>query len=130
MKEGQKERVNDLLSEVIIGSAIEVHRNLGPGLLESTYEECLCWELRQSGLAIGRQVFAPITYKGSRLRILYRLDLVVEERIVVEIKAVDRLAAVHEAQLLTYLKHTGMRVGLLLNFNSAVLRDGLRRLTL
>ncbi|HEY4954262.1 MAG TPA: GxxExxY protein [Gemmatimonadaceae bacterium] len=112
-----------------IGRAIEVHRQLGPGLLESTYEECLCWELREAGVGINRQVSVPILYKGKPIAAAYRLDLIVEQRIIVEIKAVDRLAPVHEAQLLTYLKHTGISTGLLFNFNTPVLRDGMRRLS-
>ena len=120
----------DLLSEAIIGSAIEVHRELGPGLFESSYEECLCWELRESGLSIVRQTMVPIVYKGNSLAAAYRIDIVVEKRVLIEVKAVEKLAKVHEAQVLTYLRHTGLHTGLLLNFNSAVLRDGLKRLSL
>jgi GxxExxY protein len=119
---------NDTLTEAVIGRAIEVHRRLGPGLLESTYGECLAWELRDEGLKFARQVQVPVVYRGEALAAVYRLDFVVEDRVVLEIKAVERLAPVHEAQLLTYLKHTGIPVGLLLNFNCAVLKDGLRRL--
>jgi GxxExxY protein len=120
----------DLLTERIIGAAIEVHRELGPGLLESTYEQCLCWELRDAGLRLDRQVMIPLNYKGNSLAAVYRPDLVVEDRVMVEIKAVDRLASVHESQLLTYMRHTGIKTGLLLNFNCARLRDGLKRLSL
>jgi GxxExxY protein len=120
----------DLLTEKIIGAAIEVHRNLGPGLLESTYEQCLCWELKESGFSVTRQVIVPISYKGNSLDAVYRPDVVVEHRVIVEIKAVDRLASVHEAQLLTYMRHTGIHTGLLLNFNCARLRDGLKRFSL
>jgi GxxExxY protein len=130
MADKKRPFTNDLLTEAIIGRAIEVHRILGPGLLESNYEECLCWELRQAGFAIARQLRVPVIYKGNQLASPYRLDIVVEQRVIVEIKAVDRFAPVHEAQLLTYLKHTGIPVGLLLNFNTPVLRDGLRRLHL
>ena len=118
----------DSLTEKIIGLAIEVHRVLGPGLLESNYEECLCWELREAGLAFVRQLRVPLVYKGVDLGNPYRVDLVVENRVIVEVKAVDRFAPVHEAQVLTYLKHTGIPVGLLFNFNTPVLRDGMRRL--
>lgn len=119
---------NDPLTESIIGHAIEVHRQLGPGLLESAYEECLCYELKQSGLAYQRQVPLPVIYKTVRLDCGYRLDLVVEQSVILELKTVERLLPVHEAQMLTYLKLSGIRTGLLLNFNSAVLKDGLRRL--
>ncbi len=120
----------DSLTETIIGAAIEVHRHLGPGLLESTYEQCLCWELRAAGLKLDRQVMIPISYKGNSTAAVYRPDLVVEDRIMIEIKAVDRLASVHEAQLLTYMRHTGIGTGLLLIFNCPRLRDGLKRLSL
>jgi len=120
----------DLLTEAIIGAAIEVHRHLGPGLLESTYEQCLCWELRDAGLTFVRQTMIPIKYKGDSTAGVYRPDLVVEETVMIEVKAVDRLASVHEAQLLTYMRHTGIHTGLLLNFNCSRLRDGLKRLSL
>jgi GxxExxY protein len=120
---------NDPLTESVIGFAIEVHRQLGPGLLESAYEECLCFELKQSGFAY-RQVPLPVTYKSVRLDCGYRLDIVVEQSVILELKTVERLLPVHEAQMLTYLKLSGVRTGLLLNFNSAVLKDGLRRLVL
>jgi GxxExxY protein len=118
----------DPLTERIIGLAIEVHRVLGPGLLESNYEECLCWELREARLAFMRQFRVPIVYKGVDLGNPYRVDIVVENRLIVEVKAIDRFAPVHEAQVLTYLKHTGLPVGLLFNFNTPVLREGMRRL--
>jgi GxxExxY protein len=120
----------DLLTEKIIGFAIEVHRQLGPGLLESAYEECLCFELGHAGMEFQRQVPLPVIYKSVRLDCGYRFDLLIENKVVVELKTVERLMAVHEAQVLTYLKLSGLRTGLLLNFNSAVLRDGLRRLVL
>jgi GxxExxY protein len=119
-------RVNEL-TEKIIGAAIEVHRHLGPGLLESAYEECLCHELNLSGLRFQRQVSVPVAYKGLRLECAYRLDLLVEDLVIVEIKAVDELAPIHQAQVLTYLKAMGKEVGLLLNFNVPVLKDGIRR---
>lgn len=119
-----------LLTEQIIGAAIEVHRSIGPGLLESTYEECLDRELRESGLVVSRQLVVPLTYKGKPLASTYRLDLIVEERVIVEVKAVEKLARVHVAQMLSYLHHTGLRVGLILNFNNALLPDGIKRVSL
>ena len=116
------------LSEKIIGLAIEVHRQLGPGLLESAYEECLAYELGRSDVSYRRQVPLPVVYKEVRLEAVYRMDLVVEDEIVVEIKAAERLLPIHEAQMLTYLKLSGYKVGLLMNFNSIVLKEGLRRL--
>jgi GxxExxY protein len=107
-----------------------VHRALGPGLLESAYEECLCHELSLRGISFRRQIPQPVSYKAVKLECGYRLDLVVAERLVVEVKAVDALHPIHTAQLLTYLKLSGHRVGLLLNFHSTVLKDGLKRLVL
>ena len=121
---------NDLLTEKIIGFAIEVHRHLGPGLLESAYEECLCYELTQSGLVFRRQVPLPVVYKGVHLDCGYRLDLVIEKQVILELKTVERLMPIHDAQLLTYMKLSGIPTGLLLNFNTAILKDGLRRLML
>jgi GxxExxY protein len=108
--------------------AMDVHRHLGPGLLESAYEECLCRELEQGGLGFTRQAPVVVLYKGLRLDCAYRLDLLIEDELVVEIKAVDKLAPIHEAQLLTYLRLSGLRVGLLMNFNTTRLKDGLRRM--
>ena len=121
---------NDLLTEKIIGFAIEVHRQLGPGLLESAYEECLCYELKQNGIQLQRQVALPVVYKAVRLDCGYRMDIVVDGQVIIELKTVERLLPVHEAQMLTYMKLSGIRTGLLLNFNSAVLKDGIRRLML
>ena len=121
---------NDLLTEKIIGFAIEVHRQLGPGLLESAYEECLCHELRRGELSFQRQVPLPVIYKSIRLDCGYRLDIVVEQAVILELKTVERLLPIHEAQILTYLKLSGLHTGLLLNFNSAVLKDGIRRIVL
>jgi GxxExxY protein len=121
---------NDLLTEKIIGFAIEVHRHIGPGLLESAYEECLCYELTQSGHAFRRQVPLPAVYKGVHLDCGYRLDLVIEKQVILELKTVERLMPIHDAQLLTYMKLSGIPTGLLLNFNTAILKDGLRRLML
>jgi GxxExxY protein len=123
-------RENDLLTERIIGFAIEVHRQLGPGLLESAYEECLCFELRQAGIAFRQQLPLPVIYKSIQLDCGYRLDIVIESRLILELKTVERLLPIHEAQLLTYMKLSGIRTGLLLNFNTAVLKDGVRRLML
>jgi GxxExxY protein len=120
----------DQVSRKVIGLAIEVHKTLGPGLLESAYEQCLCHELTRHALAFRRQVPVLVNYKGLQLDCCYRLDIVVGNFLIVEIKAVDRLLPVHNAQLLTYLKLTGIGVGLLLNFHTVVLRDGLRRMIL
>jgi GxxExxY protein len=119
---------NDRLTERVIGLAIEVHRQLGPGLLESAYEECLCYELRHAELAFRRQVALPVVYKSVRLDCGYRLDVVVDERLILELKTVERLLPIHEAQVITYLRLSGIPTGLLLNFNSAILKHGLRRL--
>ena len=118
----------DELSETVIGLAIEVHRELGPGLLESAYEHCLCWELEQNGLRFARQCDLPVTYKGTRLDCGYRMDLVVEGRLLLELKCVDKLLPIHDAQVLTYLRLSGLRHGLLMNFKTPVLHKGLRRL--
>ena len=107
-----------------------MHRHLGPGLLESAYEECLFWELGQAGLKTQRQVPLPVVYKEVQLDLGYRLDLVVEDELIVELKTVEKLLPIHEAQLLTHLKLSGMKTGLLLNFHSAVLRDGMKRMVL
>ena len=116
------------ITDAIIGSAIEVHQALGPGLLESAYEECLCYELAHRGLAFRRQVPLPVVYKGVRLECGYRMGVVVERRVIVELKTVERLMPVHQAQLLTYLKLTKIRLGLLMNFHVSVLHYGIRRL--
>jgi GxxExxY protein len=118
------------LTRAIIGAAIEVHRSLGPGLLESAYEECLCRELELQGIAFERQKPLPLEYKGLKLECGYRVDLVVDGTVVVEIKSVEALLPIHEAQLLTYMKLGGWKVGLLINFNVPVLKQGIRRLVL
>jgi GxxExxY protein len=115
------------LTSQIIGAAIEVHRHLGPGLLESAYEECLCYELQQQGLNFERQLPFKIEYKEIKIDRGYRLDLLVEDKIVVELKTVDKLLPMHEAQILTYLKLSGKHVGLLINFNVKILKDGIKR---
>ncbi len=121
---------NDPLTEKIIGAAIEVHRALGPGLLESAYEECLCHELRLGGFAFVRQQPLPVIYKGVHLDCGYRLDIVVDGRVIVELKTADRLLPIHEAQILTYLRLAGIHTGLLLNFNVPALRQGIKRMVL
>ena len=115
------------VTEIIIGSAIDVHKVLGPGLLESAYEECLCYELKLQGLDVCRQVNLPVIYKEVSLDAGYRLDLMVEDKVVVELKTVDRLMPIHDAQLLTYMKLINCSVGLLINFNVPVLKQGIRR---
>jgi len=115
------------ITEQIIGAAIEVHRALGPGLLESAYEECLCRELSLREIPFERQRPLPVEYKGTTLDCGYRLDLLVMGTVVVEIKAVESIEPIHEAQLLTYLKLGGWKLGLLINFNVPVLKDGIRR---
>ena len=116
------------ITEAIIGAGIEVHRTIGPGLLESAYEECLCRELQLRRIAFQRQLALPVRYKGLALETGYRLDLLVEGQVVVEIKAIESLMPVHSAQLLTYMKLGGWPAGLLMNFHTAVLKDGIRRL--
>ncbi len=115
------------ITEQILGAAIAVHRALGPGLLESAYEACLAFELVDRGLAIVRQTALPVVYRGVRIDCGYRLDLVVEGEVIVEIKAVERILPVHEAQILTYLKLSELPVALLLNFNVPLLKDGIKR---
>ncbi|MGO8915009.1 MAG: GxxExxY protein [Stellaceae bacterium] len=119
-----------ILSERIIKMAIDVHRELGPGLLESAYEGCLCYELEEGGIAYARQVPLAIVYKTVRLDCGYRMDIVVERELLIEVKAVERLMPIHEAQILTYLRLSGLKVGLLMNFNNVMLKDGLRRFVL
>jgi len=122
------ERENlDRITDSIIGAAIEVHRALGPGLLESAYEACLAFELAQHGLVVEQQKPLPVVYREVKLDCGYRLDLLVAGRVIVEIKAVNRLAPIHQAQLLSYLKLSGCKVGLLINFNVEVVKDGIRR---
>jgi GxxExxY protein len=115
------------LTDQIIGSAIEVHQELGPGLLESAYEECLCWELQERGLSYQRQVDLPIVYKGVSLDCAYRRDILVEDQVLLELKSVDNILPIHIAQLMTYLRLKKIHVGLLMNFNVALLKDGITR---
>ncbi len=119
--------INELTREVI-GAAIEIHKILGPGLLESAYEECLCREFELRKLPYERQKELPIEYKGVKLDCGYRLDIVVAKSLILELKVCERLEPIHKAQLLTYLKLTGIKVGLLINFNVPVLKDGIRRM--
>jgi GxxExxY protein len=116
------------LTERVIGAAIRVHRELGPGLLESAYQACLVHEMNDGGLHVARQVPLPVIYKGTKLDCGYRVDLMVEQSVIVELKAVERLDSIHIAQVLTYLRLSGCQVGLLFNFNVRLLRDGLRRI--
>ena len=116
------------ITEAVIGAGIAVHRELGPGLLESTYETCLAYELVERGLKVERQKALPVRYRGIHLDCGYRIDLLVENRVIVELKVVERLEPIHEAQLLSYLKLSGSTVGLLMNFNVTELRRGIRRL--
>lgn len=120
--------IEDVVSNKIIGSAIEVHRTLGPGLLESAYEECLCHELKLSGVAFERQKLLPVVYKDVRLDCGYKLDIVVEGVVVVELKSVRQLEPIHGAQLLTYLKLSELKLGLLINFNVPLVKLGIKRI--
>jgi GxxExxY protein len=128
-QEGGKAGSFEDCSEQVIGACIEVHRHLGPGLLESAYEQCLAYEFPRLGLKFQRQRPVTITYKELRLPHAYRLDFVIEDEVILELKAIEQLSPVHEAQLLTYLKATGLRTGLLVNFGAVTIRHGLRRLT-
>jgi GxxExxY protein len=121
---------HDRLAHRIVDSAFAVHRALGPGLLESVYEQCLVCELASRGIPVQRQIAVPVVYRGIRIDFGFRMDLLVDSLIVVEIKAIERLLAVHEAQLLTYLKLSGNRLGILINFNVVRIKDGLRRMVL
>lgn len=116
------------ISSKIIGAAIEVHKQLGPGLLESTYETCLAYELKQMGLDVKQQQALPVLYKEVKLDAGYRIDLLIENKVIIEIKSVEALADIHTAQLLTYLKLKDLKLGLLINFNSVRVVDGLKRI--
>jgi GxxExxY protein len=117
----------DALTDKIIGCAIEVHKNLGPGLLESVYEECLFFELINNNINVTRQQKIPLVYKGVKLENDFRIDLLIENRVIVELKSIDKLLPIHEAQLITYLKLTNIHTGLLINFNVKYLVDGIVR---
>lgn len=122
--------MRDPLTHLIIGAAIEVHREFGPGILESAFEECMCFELTSAGVSYRRQVPLPVMYKGQRLDHGFRPDLIVENRVIVELKNVETILRVHELQLLTYLKLSGIELGLLINIQSSRLIDGVKRLIL
>lgn len=115
------------LTEKIIGCAIEVHRHLGPGLLESAYEECLAYELNVKGLNSTRQVSVPVVYKTNQLDCGYRIDILVENTVIIELKSIEALAPIHEAQILTYMKFANKEIGLLINFNVTLLKNGIKR---
>jgi len=127
---GSKNMDINHLTGQIIGAAIEIHKELGPGLLESAYEECLCHEFNLRKISYKRQQSLPIEYKGIKLDCGYRIDIIVKDLVILELKSVDRLQPIHDAQLLTYLKLTGLKVGLLINFNVSVLKQGIKRLIL
>ncbi len=135
MHEGHEETeplpaATERVGRAVLNAAFAVHKALGPGLLESVYEACLAEELQQAGLAVERQAGIPITYGEVRMDVGYRVDLLVERAVVVEIKSIDALASIHTAQVLTYLRFSGARLGYLINFNTFMLRNGLRRLVL
>jgi len=118
------------ITKEIIGAAIEVHRYLGPGLLESAYEECLVFELQQKGFKVERQKSVPVIYKEIQLDYGYRIDILVESKVILEIKSTDAIATIHEAQILTYMKFSEVKIGLLINFNVTVLKNGIKRFVL
>lgn len=120
----------DELSKRVIGCALEVHKNLGPGLLESTYEQCLAHELKCAGIPFMLQHPLPVNYNGIKLDCGYRVDLFVDNKIIVELKSVDKVLPIHQAQLLTYMKLAGVKIGLLMNFNVRFMREGIKRLVL
>ena len=130
MPDERLEERRDAVARAIVDSALTVHKALGPGLLEGVYEECLAYELGSRGHAAQRQVPCPVTYRDIRLDPAFRMDMVVDELVVVEVKAVESLLPVHEAQLLTYLRFSGVKLGLLANFNVRLIKDGLRRIRL
>ena len=120
----------DELSRKVIGLSIEVHRELGPGLLENTYKQCLAYELSQAGINFQMEVELPVKYKNVLISCGYRIDLLIENNLIIELKCVDKIIPIHEAQLLTYMKLSGIKVGLLMNFNEIVLKDGIKRFVL
>ena len=127
---GENQEKRDPLTEKVIGCAIEVHRILGPGLLESAYQRCMLFELRKQGLAVETEVPMPVNYKGEVLDCGYRVDILVEKSLILELKAVDAILPIHQAQLLTYMKLSGIHLGLLINFHQPRLVDGLKRFIL
>jgi GxxExxY protein len=128
--ESTEEFENNSLTDAIIGAAIAVHRELGPGLLESVYEKCLALELTKSGFQVCSQKEVPLTYKGLALESGFRADLIVENKVLIELKSIDQLLPVHTAQVLTYLKLTNLRTALLINFNVQLLKNGIKRLSI
>jgi GxxExxY protein len=127
---GSLPAATEQVGRAVLNAAFAVHKALGPGLLESVYEACLAEELRQAGLKVERQVGAPVAYGEVRMDVGYRLDLVVDRTVVIEIKSIDALASIHTAQVLTYLRFSGLRLGYLINFNTVMLKNGLRRIVL
>lgn len=127
---GEEARTLNEITRAVIGAAITVHRELGPGLLESAYEACLAYQISDIGFEVERQKAVPLKYREVCLDCGYRVDLFVEEKVIVEVKAVEKLEKIHEAQLMSYLKLTGCRIGLLINFNVTVLKSGIRRIVL
>ncbi len=120
----------DELSKKVIGLAIEVHRELGPGLLENTYKQCLAYELSQAGINFKIEVELPVKYKNILISCGYRIDLLIEDELIIELKSVDKILPIHEAQLLTYMKLSGIKAGLLINYNEILLKDGIKRFVL
>ncbi|MBN2419949.1 MAG: GxxExxY protein [Deltaproteobacteria bacterium] len=118
------------ITEPVIQAAIEVHKNLGPGLLESVYEQCLAYELTQKGINFKLQYGLPVEYKGVKLDCGYRIDVLIEDHLILELKSVDRILPIHEAQILTYMKLANVKVGLLINFNVLRVKDGIKRFVL
>ncbi|RZJ43399.1 MAG: GxxExxY protein [Brevundimonas sp.] len=118
------------IGRAVMDAAFDVHRELGPGLLESVYEHCLASDLLKAGLSVERQVAIPVSYRDERLDVGFRLDLLVESKVIVEVKSIDALASIHTQQILTYLRFTQVRLGYLINFNTIRLKDGFRRLVL
>jgi GxxExxY protein len=127
---GEEARDLNEITRAVIGAAITVHRELGPGLLESAYEACLAYQISDIGFTVERQKAVPLKYREVFLDCGYRVDLLVEEKVIIEVKAVEKLEKIHEAQLISYLTLTGCKVGLLMNFNVRVLKNGLRRIVL
>ena len=120
---------SDIITQKVIGCTIEVHRQLGPGLLESSYENCLIYELQQIGIKAVSQIELPVSYKGMKIDAGYRLDILIPDLLIIELKAIDKLAPIHSAQLITYLKLSGIKTGLLINFNVTKLVDGIKRIS-
>lgn len=128
MKEGNSTNQIDRIAKEVVDAAFKVHSNLGPGLLESAYEACLAHELTKRGYRVERQKAQPVIYEGLKIEVGYRLDLLVEDLIIIELKAVEQLAPIHQAQLLTYLKLSSKQLGFLVNFNVPLIKDGIRRI--